>query len=248
MKAFMRICCLLSVVLFFVGCGKMETNRQTAGDIFREMHRNGEIGDEHLAYLEANVNPATLNQSVKIIQISDTSLIMQVGDRRTTIDIERDSGENAPVTAMTVNGTTLKPKSEESRRKSRNLLETLLGLFEPDERDEIEGNLGFNLGDLIDLGYAEDRDDAELIALGTLIINALRKFRKDNPDKPFVALYAFGNSAEAILHNKSASGNTQDKKDNGNNVAQVISGVGLIVAFFNPFVGILIRALGALAS
>lgn len=119
-------------------------------------------------------------------------------------------------------------------------------MLTPGERGTIEDSLGFNLGDLIDLGYSEDRDEAELILLGTLIIRSLRNFRNENPDKPFVALYAFGNSAEAILKHKSAAAN--DIKNNGVNIAKVLSGAGLIYSFFDPLVGTIVRVLGALAA
>ena len=249
MKVSMRIYCFLISGLVLTACGEMHSNNQTVKTTFLEMYKNGEISAEHLSYLERNVNPEMLNQPFEIIRTSDTSLVMRVGDRETPININREPGEDSPST-LNVNGHTLNLKGERSRERNRNILEGLLGLLTPGEREDIENDTGFNLGDLIDLGYSEDRDEAQLIALGTLIINALRKFRSENPDKPFVALYAFGNSPEAILqHGDSAQNhNTKSEKEDNFNAAKVISGAGLIVTLFNPIVGTIIRVLGALAA
>lgn len=249
MKAFFKTCLLSSsAILILIGCGEMHTNQPTARDVFLQMHKDGEISDEHLAYLQRNVNPELLDQSVEITRTSDTSLVMNFGDRSTAIDIEKGSGDNSPISTLSVNGQKLNLKSSRSEReKERSILEGILGLLSPNERDDIEEGLGLNLGDLIDLGYSEDRDEAELILLGTLIIRALRNFRNENPDKPFVALYAFGNSAEAILSHKSAAANDMEKND-GINIGRVLNGAGLIYSFFDPLVGTIIRVLGALAS
>ena len=250
MKVFVKIYCLLPVlILTLVGCGEMKATRKTARNVLQEMYNNGEISQEHLAYLEKNIDPETLNQSVEVTKTSDTSFILKMGDRDIMIDFDKDSEEDAPITAVAVNGTKLNLKSSDTRRRNRNFLEAILGQFQPDERDEIEDTIGLDLGDLIDLGYSEDRDDAQLILLGTVIVNALRNFRKENPDKPFVALYAFGNSAEAILHHKSAAMNNDKGTEKDNiNLAKLVSNTGLALSFFNPLVGTIIMVLGALAS
>ncbi len=240
--------CLL-FVLILIGCGKMQSsNQQTARSVFHEMYENGEISAAHLAYLEQNTDPNILNQSYQVTQVSDTSLIMDLGGKETTIDIQRE-GQNTPITGVAVNGHELHLKGEKERRRGRNILEALLGALDPNSRDDLENNLGMNLGDLIDLGYAEDRDEAALIALGTLVLRSLGNFSEKNPDKPFVALYAFGNSPEAVIlwDDKNAS---QDHRENieKSNAGKIISGVGLVATLFNPALGIIIRVLGALAT
>ena len=250
MKVSMKAYFLL-FILVFTACGQMESNTQTVRSTFQEMYNNGEISEEHLAYLEQNASSEILNQSFEITNTSDTSLVMNIGDREIPINLNRED-ENAPIT-LDVNGHTLNLKGEETENeRNRNILEGILGLLTPNERDDIEEDIGFNLGDLIDLGYSEDRDDAKLIVLGTLVIRALRNFKNENPHKPFFALYAFGNSAEAILQQNDSSVKNNSREEEGNNfkvnASRVISGTGLLISLFDPVIGMIIRILGALVA
>ena len=234
--------------LLLSGCGKIDSNRQTAKDVLLEMNKNGEISDQHLAYLEENASPELLNRPVEIRKLDNSSVVMKFGESETLIDVQKENS-NSQITSLSVNGKeVITTAGERNRERNRNVLEGILGLLSPNERNDIEDNIGLNLGDLIDLGYSNDRDEAQLILLGTLVIKALRNFRDENPDKPFVALYAFGNSTEAILQHKSASHEVDDTKNKRVSFSKVVSSAGLIYSFFDPLVGTIIRVLGALVS
>ena len=261
--------------MIVTGCGKtMETHSETAWDILQRMNQENQITDEQLRELEEQIGPELLSKTVRTTTISESTFLMEVDGQSFMVDINTDP--DSQQTTLSVNDRKItfppprNPASEGSLRKAsassstsasssgsvlatddeeqRKILEGVLGLLMGGngEDDPVEDTLGLTIGDLIDLGYEPDRKKSRNIFYGTLLLNALKKKRKANPDKPFVALYSFGNSVDLLTNQKSSMNDERQNNKKAANRRAAVNVVGGLASLKNPLLGGVIRIFGAL--
>ena len=235
----------LLAAMIVTGCGKrMETHSETAWDILQRMNQENQISDEQLRELEKQIGPELLSKTVHTTTISDTTFLMEVDGRSFMVDL--NTNPDSQQTTLSVNDRKItfgprNPASEDNLRKAsasptfspassflarddeeqRRILEGLVGVvLEGNGEDPLEDSLGLSVGDLIDLGYEEDRKKSRNILYGTLLLNMLRKRKKENPDKPFVALYSFGNSVDLLTNQRSSMNTDENERQNNKKAAR----------------------------
>lgn len=175
MKALLTL--LLLPALMLIGCGKMETNQDTANNVLQGMVAGEYISEQDAA----DVDESLLEEQVEITEIQETNtVVMKVGGTELVVDfLENITGAQEEVT-MLIEGVEVTRALAEDKDSLKALVASLV-------QSKLEGKevLGIPAMDLVQIGLGllnKDTRQAGFAGLfGTLIKGALNMFLASQP-------------------------------------------------------------------
>jgi len=207
MKALVLLTLLPAFML--IGCGKMQTNKDSAGNVLQEMTNNNAISEE-----DANsVDESLLDTEIEVSQSVDqpNSVMMKLGGAELLIDFIEDLSGDPEETAMVINGVEVPAGLAADKNSFQGLIASLV-------TSQLEGVdiLGIPVGQLVQAGLgliSGDTDRASFSNLfGTLIRGALNMFLDGTPFGNI-----FGSLVDGLLGDDNSGNSSQGNNNNGNN-------------------------------
>ncbi len=232
---------LLLPAMMLIGCGQMQTNDGTAGELLSQMNASGNIVEEDLN----NLNEDLMNESVEVSQTRPNSLMMKVGGAELLIDfIENLSGDNPEQTAMIINGIQVSQQLASDPKAFQGLIASLVTA-----QLEDVNILGIPASQLVQLGLGivnGDADKKDLSQLfGTLVRGALNMFISKTPFSslfgsilgPIVDQIDGGQSPQQPPLNNGSNTNNNNNNNSGNPLQSIIGTIGGAISGSNPLLG-----------
>ncbi len=241
MKAIILVILLPAFML--IGCGKMQTNGDSAGNVLQEMTNNNAISEEEAE----SIDESLLDETVEITETQPNSIMMKVGGAELLIDFIEDLTGDPDETAMVINGVEVPALLAADKDSFQALIASLV-------TSQLEGIdiLGIPVADLVHAGLGlinGDQSQASFSNLfGTLIRGALNMFLDKTP---FGSI--FDSLTGGLLGNNSGQNNNQgsgsDNSGNNNNgtnnnnnnsgggLGGIINTIGGVLTGGNPLLG-----------
>ncbi len=224
---------LLLPALMLIGCGQMQTNGGSAGDLASQMNANGNLDNEDLD----NLNEQQRNENVEISQTQPNSLMMKVGGAELLIDFVGQLSQNSQQIAMIINGIEISQQLASDPQSFQALIASLVTAQL--EKVDIKGvpaaqlvQIGLNL-------VKGDTGKKELSQLfGTLVKGALNMYLSKTP---FSEL--FGSIINPIVNPVEGGQTTSPQPNNPVNntpsspLRTIIGTIGGAISGSNPLLG-----------
>ena len=204
--------------LLLIGCGKMDTNKSTAGDAVTNLSDNGAISEE-----EANsISDSLAEEEVEVTEMGGAeSIMMKVGDTELLIDFFKDLSGDPNEIAMIINGVEVAA----GLLKNPDNFQALIASIVTSQLGGVD-IMGIPVADLIQAGMGLITGDTSQFdfsnLVGTLVKGAMNLFLSGTP---YGAI--FSGILDPILDGiTGGDGNTNQNNNGGGFLDGILGAIG----------------------